>query len=181
MINRNKVAITSFVCIFIVMILWKTSANTSLWEWLASISLFVLVVHTGYGADQLITRFPKSKVSDHIIDSLILLSLLGSILVLPKLEWTNGFIASFYYFIGLRYTYIQKKAAGENKRYANTKLAIEAPLMLLFAVFSAGSVILPPIFTQMLQSVLLFFVMVIGSIWLYFFSGVYAIARKNIK
>ena len=53
--------------------------------------------------------------------------------------------------------------------------------MVPFACIAIGSVIFPQIFSEMLQSIMLFFVMVIGSAWMLFFSGVYNMPQKNIK
>jgi len=177
MINRKK-AIIVFVMIYLAIIVWRSAANTTIWQWIASISFSVLVVHMAYGANQIRKRFEKEALSD-MLDLLILLSLLMAILVMPLVAVSNGFIAFFYYFIGLRYNKIKLGSPG--RKYAQKKLSMELPLMVPFACIAIGSVIFPQIFSEMLQSIMLFFVMVIGSAWMLFFSGVYNMPQKNIK
>lgn len=177
MARKNGFIVSIFVISFLAIILWKSNSN--LFEGLASVSMAALVIHTGYGAYQLNKRFPKRLFIDRILDLSILICLLLSILALPILALTNGLLTFFYYFVGLRYQQLLSRAKGANKKYVETKLGIEAPLILPFAAFAAGAVLMPSIFTEFMQSALLFAILVIGSIWLYFFSGVYNIPNSN--
>ncbi|MEK6967947.1 MAG: hypothetical protein AABX51_04935 [Nanoarchaeota archaeon] len=171
---KTRIAIISATTfLFLAVLAWKSWTNPTAWHWIASIALAVLIVHLGYGANQLLTRYPRRALTDSALDFLILFSLLTSILSLPDLVLCTASIAFFYYFIGTRYMRIIKRTKGIKKHYAIQKFKLEMPLAIVFGLASIFSILLPLIISIQVLSALLFGVIVIGSIWLAFFSGVY--------
>src|SRR3989344_870708 len=142
----KKLPIAALVLLLLGLLAWKSWNNPTIWEWISSFSIAVLIFHFGFAAYHLYKRWPTHLESELMLDCLIVASLLGAILTIPFLKVTNGFIAFLFYFISVRHYGLINKSSGLKKRFAIKLNRIEAPMAPIFAVFCALGFLVPTIF-----------------------------------
>ncbi len=149
----------------LVLLAIRSFGNYTIWEWIGSISMMLLIIQFCHDALELEKHQHTRNKLDYIIDALILIMLTASIFAIPNLVLTNSLLAFFYYFTSKKYHMSATQNKGLAKRYAVTKFNTKAPLVLLFAGFAIASIINPEIFGQIAQSILLAATVAITFIW----------------